>query len=1086
MLSKTACRGRACALVFLLFVSGGLFAQTVITGRVINNTDKQPVAGATIQVKGSKVATQSGTDGTFTLTSNKAVSAVVITVVGFNPETVDVSGRTVLGDIGLDITATSLNDVVVTGYTAQKKKDITGSVSVVNVENLKSVPAGTTESLLQGQASGVTVINSGVPGGGSTVRIRGITTIGSNDPLVLVDGTPGSLHDLDVNDIESIQVLKDAGAAAIYGVRGSNGVIIVTTKKGKPGKAKITYDGFVGTQRPLSGNVFNIANPQETGEAIWKSYTNDGLAPTHKQYGSGSSPVVPDYLTPTGVTGTTALTDPSTYALYSNQITKANKTGTDWFHEVFKPALIQSHTITASGGSDKSTYLFSFGYFDQKGTLIETYLKRYSARINTTFNIKDHIRVGENAYVFYKKNPGFTNQNEGNAVSYTYRESPIIPVYDIMGNYAGTNSKGLGNPENPVANMKRTHNNMGNDWQVSGNVFAEADLLKHITIRTQFGGNIDNYYYNSFSYTSYENAENNSNPNAFDENFGYNSSWTWTNTAKYVNTFAEDHAVSLVVGTEAIQSYGRAIQGRRGPYYLTDPASLTVDPSLWTLNFGPPAGQTTQNINGTPYQSAIYSLFGRLDYAFRDKYLISATLRRDGSSVFDKDHRFGYFPSVTAGWRISNESFMGNISWLNDLKIRGGWGKLGFIPSNLPSTNAFNLYSQSAANSYYDINGSSTSSVLGIYNNQLGNIETTWEQDITTNVGLDATILNNRLDLSIEWYNKSVSGLIFQPTAYTPNSGGGSPAYINSGDISNKGIDASVTYHANIGRDLKLNVNANLTSYKNQVKALPPGTKYLDRNSDGSSRIGAFTRLQPGQAVGAFFGYKVIGIFQDDAEAAKWNQPDAAKGRFKYADVNGRDANGNLTGTGDGKIDEADRTFFGNPNPDFTYGLTLSASYKNVLDLSVFFYGSQGADVMNYVRYWTDFPQVFDAAVSKDALYKSWSPENPGAKLAMLERSANFSNTTVLNSYYLENGSYLRCKSLMLGYTLPTSPLKQVGIDKLRIYVQAVNLFTITKYTGLDPELQGATLDDNSNFGIDLGNYPGNQKTYTVGVNLTF
>jgi len=1093
---KTNTLLRACLLACLVFLSYNLLAQkTTVAGRVVNNADKQPVVGATVQVKGTKTATVTSMDGTFSIDVTGSSAVLVISSIGYDRQEIPVSGRSKVGDIGLLISTSSLNEIVVTGYSAQKKKDITGSVAVINVNNMKAVPSGTAEALLQGQASGVTVINSGVPGGGSTVRIRGITSIGSNDPLVLIDGTPGSLHDLNINDVESIQVLKDAGAAAIYGVRGSNGVLIVTTKKGRPGKARITYDGFYGTQRPLSGNVFNIATPQETANAYWLEYQNDGLTPAHPQWGNGAQPVLPDYITPSaGKTGD-PLTDPSTYKLYTNQITKINKSGTDWFHEVFKPASIQSHTVSASGGGEKSAYYFSVGYFNQQGTAIETYLKRYSARINTVFNVKDHIRIGENAYVLYRQAPGFTNQNEGNPVSYTYRESPAIPVYDIMGNYAGTNSKGFGNPQNPVANSKRTHYNLNNNWQMNGNVFAEVDFLKHFTARTSFGGNVENIYTTSFSYTAYENAENNTNPNAYVENSIYKSSWTWTNTLKYTNVFAEKHSVSVLGGIEAIQSNARGLTGRRGPYYLTNPNNLTVDPNLWTIDFGPPNGQTNSSTvfnTGYPTQSALYSLFGRLEYSFNDKYIISATVRRDGSSILDVDHRFGVFPSFTAGWRISREDFMKDITWINDLKIRGGWGKLGFIPTNVPTTNAFNLFSQGAANSYYDINGTSNSSVLGIYNSQLGNKLATWEGDKVTNIGFDATILQNKLDLSVEWYNKAVDGLFFQAALPVTNSGGAKPPFINSGNISNKGIDASATYHGTVQKDFKFDVGVTFTTYRNKVESLPPGIKYYDRASSGSTRIGAFTRLQTGQPIGEFFGYKVIGLFQDAADVAKSPKQDAAApGRFKYADVNGS-----------GTVNDSDRTFFGNPNPKWSAGFTLNASYKN-FDFSMFLYANVGNDVINYVKYWTDFPQVFDAAISKTAVYGSAKlvnsagqptnindptarVANPGAKTPALERSANFSNTVTFNSYYMEKGSYLRCKSMMLGYTVPSATLKRFGIDRLRVYVQAVNLFTITKYTGLDPELQGSTLSDNSNFGIDQGNYPGNQRNYNVGVNLSF
>jgi TonB-linked SusC/RagA family outer membrane protein len=1083
MLAKiTALKG--VLLLFSLIVTTAVMAQRKVQGRV-TGPDSKPIYGATVAVKGTNVATSTSTDGNYSLTLPVNSGVLVFSYVGYEVAEVNISGNTNLTDVSVVMKpqTTSLNEVVVTGYSSQRKKDITGSVSVVNVNNLKVIPSGTTESLLQGQASGVTVINSGVPGGGSNVRVRGITSIGSTDPLVIIDGTPGSLHDLNVNDIESIQVLKDAGAASIYGVRGSNGVIVVTTKKGRPGKAKVSYDAYYGTQRPLK-NGFNIASPQETVNAIWSEYKNDGINPSSLvpgpaagQFGNGATPVIPDYITPTAGSSANPLTADATYKLYTNQITKTNKTGTDWFHEIFQPAPIQSHSVSVSGGSDKSSYLFSLGYFNQQGTLIETYLKRYSARLNTVFNIKDNIRIGENLYAFYKQSPGFGNLNEGNAISYTYRESPLIPIYDTRGNYAGSNSKGFGNPQNPVANQQRTHLNKSNDWQLNGNAFAEVDFLKHFTARTSFGGTVDNYYFSSFSYTQYENAENNTNPNAFAENFGYNTGWTWTNTLRYSNIFLQKHSVTVLVGSEAIKSYGRAIQGRRGGYFITNPGNLTVDPNLWTLNFGPPSGQTTGNINGTPYQSSLYSLFGRLDYGYNDKYLVSATVRRDGSSIFAEKYRFGVFPSFTGAWRVSHEKFMEGLTWLNDLKLRGGWGKLGSL-SNTIATNAFSLYNQTAANSYYDIFGNSTSSTLGIYASQQGNEKASWEEDIITNIGFDATIMKNKLDISLEWYKKDISGLLFR--ANLPAVAGGATApFINAGNIKNTGIDASATYHGTV-KDLRFDVTGTFTSYKNSVVSLPPGIQYYDRNSAGSTRIGAFSRIKPGEALGAFFGYQQIGIFQSAAEVASSpTQAGAAPGFLKFKDISGP------AGKPDGVIDVNDRTFFGNPNPKFTYGLNLAATYKN-FDFSMFLYGVSGNDVINYVKYWLDFPQVFDAAIGKDVAVNSWTPTNTGAKIPMLSRRANFSTSTSFSSYYMEKGSYLRCKSLIIGYTLPTSVLRRFGIDRVRFYGQAVNLFTITKYTGLDPELTGSNLSDNTNFGIDFGNYPANQKGYNIGINLLF
>lgn len=1062
-----------CVVFLGLFLNLTAFAQTKITGKVIGSDDKMPVIGASVKIKGSTAGAVTDINGSFTL-AVKATDALIISYIGYDTQEVTVGAGSNMV-INLHPASKALNEVVVTGYNSQRKKDITGAVSVVNVSNLKAVPSGSTESLLQGQASGVTVVSSGAPGSASNIKIRGITSVGSTDPLVIVDGTPGSLHDLNVNDIQSIQVLKDAGSAAIYGVRGSNGVVIVTTKKGKNGVPSITYDAYYGTQRPNSKG-WNLANPTETANAIWQEYKNDNLAPVHKQYGSGDQPVIPDYITPAAGKNGDPNTDPSTYALYSNQITKASKEGTDWFHEIFKPAPIQSHSLSVSGGTEKSNYLFSLGYLDQQGTLIETYLKRYSVRINTGFKVKDHIRMGENLYAFYKQNPGYTNLpgvNSTNAINASYRIPTIIPVYDIMGNYAGGGSQSLGNAPNPVAIQQRTKDYKNSDWQISGNAYAEVDFLRKFTARTSFGGTVDYFYNNAFVFTGYENAENSTNPNSYLENYGFSTNWTWTNTINYKDNFGK-HNINVLIGSEAIKNIGNAVGASRGNYYLTNPNNLTVDPNLWTLNFGESSTQTNSNIvnpsgQQTPYQLALYSLFGRFDYNYNDRYLLSGTLRRDGASVFATNQRYGFFPSVTGGWRISAEDFMKNISWLNDLKIRGGWGKLGSI-SNINATNAFTLYGQGAVLSYYDINGSSNSSAQGLYISQFGNPNTSWEEDIITNIGFDATIIKNKIDMSFEVYKKSINGLLF-PAALPSTAGGASAPFVNSGNIENKGIDAAITYHGAFSSDFKIDFTGTFTTYDNKVVSLPKGTAYIDVGSGGSSTT--YSRLQPGHPVGAFFGYKVMGLFQSAAEVSSAPTQDAAApGRFRYQDVNG-----------DGKIDASDRTFFGNPNPKFTTGLNIGASYKN-FDFLVFLYASVGNDVLNIIRSSTDFPQQFDVAISKDAVYNSWTPDRPNAKVPMLERSSNFSNTT-FSSYYDESGSYLRCKTMVLGYTIPAAKLKKAGIEKLRVFIQGTNLFTVTKYTGLDPELPGSNTSSTL-FGIDGGAYPANQKTFTAGVNVSF
>ena len=1087
---KTGLHKFSFMLMGLLFLSCAVFAQRTITGKVINKATQQPVANATVRVRGSVEATQTDNSGAFSLNVQKNGGELEITSIGYETIVIPVAGKTDIGMVQLAISIGNLNEVFVTGYTSQKKKDITGAVSIVNVADMKATPSGSTEALLQGQAAGVTVTTTGAPGGAALVNIRGITSSGNSSPLVLIDGVPGSMHDINANDIQSLQVLKDAGGAAIYGVRGSNGIIIITTKKGT-GAPKVSYDGLVGTQRPLSKS-WDLANPTQTGIAKWAQYFNDGLTPSDPQYGSGATPVVPYYITPTAGAQGAPNTDLADYNLYTNHITKAAQNGNNWFNDIFKPALIQQHNISLSGGAAKSSYFMSFNYLDQQGTLIETSLKRYSVRINTDFSLADdHIHVGENAFVFYKTNPGYLNApgvNSTNSINAAYQLPNIIPVYDIAGNYAGGISQGLGNASNPVAIQDRQANNQNRTYQVVGNVFAQVEFLRHFTLRTSAGGTFDNYFYNGFATTPYENAENNTAANLYTETYGQNSSLIWTNTINYGNTIGK-HTFSALGGVEYIYNTGQGNNTTRGNYYITDSSNLTVSPNLWTLNFGQASTQTNNSSivgdNGitTPYQQAIFSVFGRLDYNYDQKYYLSATLRSDNSSVFVPAQRNGIFPSVSAAWAISQESFMSELTWLNQFKIRGSWGKMGSL-NNINPTNAYTLFGQQVNQSYYDINGTSQNPVAGLYTSQYGNPNTTWEQDIITDVGFDASFMNNRFDLSFDWYKKLVSGLLFVPVVPSTN-GGALVPFTNSGDVQNTGIDLALTYHGTVNKDLKFDITGTFTSYNNKVVSLPSGTLYFNEP------VGAQTitsRIQPGHPLGEFYGYQVIGLFQSADDVAKSpTQQDAAPGRFKYADVNK-----------DGKIDGNDRTFFGNPNPTFTAGLNISVNYKN-FDLYTFFYTQVGNKIINNVKSSTDFPQLFGNQISTDVAVNSarlvnagGQPTNindptahvanPGTNVPLLEKSANFSNSAVFNSYEMESGSFLRCRNLTIGYSFMSNTLKRMHFDKLRIYVQALNLFTITKYSGLDPELNPGT---NTAFGYDNGVYPNNQKTYNLGVSLT-
>ncbi len=1084
MFKSLLLKGRTiCLLLCCLVSSLVVTAQTKHTGKVIGSDDKQPIVGASVRIKGTNTGAVTDVNGDFTLTIS-AGNVLEISYIGYTTKQVTVQSTSFL-TISLDPVNNSLNEVVVTGYQTQVKKDISGSVATVDVTDAKKIPSTSSEQLLQGQASGVTVINSGAPGAASTVFIRGISNFGNTTPLYVIDGVQtGDMSLVNPNDIESISVLKDAGAAAIYGVSGGNGVVVVTTKKGKAGKTTISYDGYYGTQQPLSGNVWHLMNPEQQSQLAFTAGDKatealypggPGVIPTYGYHGSTAAGSF-------GVAGVTS--DPTILQYYHFDAANpgndfliqkfATGSGTDWFHSIFSAAPEQQHTITASGGSDKSNYLFSLNYVNQTGTLLNTYERRYTARLNTNFS-KGPIRIGETGFVSYRENNGGYNgsqQNEGGSIAYTYREMPIIPVFDVAGNYGGgydgPGGEPLGNGSNPYAIQAEQSTNNAHFVYVQGNVFAEADFAKYFTIRTSFGGLLFNQYYWSLSYNPYQDYESHTNPNGASENEQIVAHSNWTNLLTYKETFGK-HNVKVLAGYEQKISSGREL-------HATNTTLFSLDPNYVQIGDG--------TVSAPPY-SVIYqptgtqSIFGKLDYTYDDKYILGATIRRDGYSLFYTGQQWGTFPSVSLAWRIQQEDFLKNVSWLNDLKIRGSYGEAG-NNGNIGGSNAYSSYNSGQGASYYGIGGGINSITQGFYQQQNGNPKVTWETDKITNIGFDASLFNH-LDLTVEWYKKAVSGLLFTlPLPATV--GGANPPVVNVGDIENKGFDISATYHDRLSKDLSFSITANITTYKNTITKESGTSNFFDT---GSSRDNPIVRDQVGQPVGEFFGLQTAGIYQSDAAAKTGaTYSGAAAGSFIYKDVNG-----------DGKIDLTDRTFIGNPNPDFTYGLNANLTYKH-FDLSVVFYGSQGNQDFNYVKYWTDFYSTFQGGKNLDlynkaAVVQGGVVTNPGATLPAASYSQAFGSSTV-SSFYVENGSFLKCRVLQVGYTFSPELLKAIGFDKLHVYVQGTNLFTITKYTGLDPELvpslanQGNGSTASAAFGIDYGAYPANQKQFIAGVNLTF
>ncbi|MDQ0107569.1 TonB-linked SusC/RagA family outer membrane protein [Chitinophaga terrae (ex Kim and Jung 2007)] len=1046
---------------------------------IIRDEKGNPIVGVTVRISGTSLGTVTNADGYFSLTApGKSSDQLEVSFIGYESQQIAIGGRQTI-NITMKEGASALSEIVVTGYTTQKKKDLTGAVAVVDVENLRKQPTAQVTEQLQGQASGVTVIGSGQPGEAPQIRIRGVNTFGTNSPLYVVDGVPTTdISDLNPNDVANLQILKDAGAASIYGSRASNGVVIITTRRGS-GKVKVAYDGYYGRQYPKRGNVWNTLNPQEQAELRWLAYTNSGADPGTPQYGHGAKPVIPDYILPSGAMEGDPAVDPSKYYVNPNytdlndynkfyQIVRANKAGTDWYHEVFRPAPITSHNIAVSGGGEKGNYLFSMNYFNQQGTLMNTYLRRYTIRSNTQYNISDHIRVGENLAYSITENPSVEINSADAAIGHAMREQSIIPVYDIKGNFAGSAGDALGDAMNPVAMMARTRNNKGLNTRLFGNVYGEVDFLNNFTIRTSFGGEVVSGWSHSFTFPQYENKEN-STFNSYSEGANNSHNWTWTNTLTFHKTFRGEHDLKIIAGTEAFDARSRSVGGTTKDYFTFD----DYFPDLST-------GTGVQTNYSNREQEGLFSILGRVDYSYKDKYLISATLRRDGSSKFI-NNPYGTFPAVSAGWRISQEPFMKKATWISDLKLRGGWGIMG-NQLNLGVNNGYFLYGGNRSSTYYDLAGVNNGLTAGFAGFQIGNPDAKWESDINANIGIDASLFNGKLDLSVDYYRKDIKDLLYNPEL--PGLAGTAPQpFVNIAQMKNEGLDLSVGWHSNLTKDLQLTATGTFTTYKNKIIKIADGVDYFDsdgRRFDGSNII----RNAVGQPVSSFFGYKIVGFWNEQSEIdaadklAKESTKDNSAiyqegeglGRFRYQDTNN-----------DGIITPEDRTFLGNPNPDFSYGLNIGLAYKG-FDFSIFFFGTHGNQIWNNVRWWRDFYPSFESAKSKTALYDSWRPDHKNAKAPIQEVDGSTSTQNVPNSYMVENGSYLRAKNLLLGYTLPSKWLSRYHVQKLRIYIQAANLFTITKYSGLDPEIGGSDITD---FGVDEGAYP-NQRQYLIGINLGF
>lgn len=1033
--------------ILVAFCQMQTFAQEQkVTGRVVG-PDNKPIAGASVTIGGTQTGTVTDEDGNFSITAPKG-SSLLVTSVNFNDQVIKVDGRSVVNVSLVAGNSAGLDEVIVTGYTAQRKKDIVGAVAVVDVGALKAVPSGSAVSALQGQAAGVNVINNGSPGTTSQLTVRGITGF-SNNVLVLIDGVQGDINSIPAIDVESIQVLKDASAAAIYGARGSNGVIIVTTKKGKSGAPQVVYDSYYNLQMPRSLDKLDLLNTEEWG-AIYRElvpgtevFANGGIADFTWRNNTGQKGV--------GNTGDPNV-DPSKYSLNpkngnNNYIIQPvmNQEGGAMYDAITRTALMMQHNVTASGGNDRANYLLSLGYIDQQGTIINTYMRRYNARINTTFKIRDNIRIGENLNLQYRNNPPGVSANGGfGPIETAINTVPMQPLYDIAGNFAGTfasaNTGEGGDRGNAFADASNLYNNRNREYGINGNVFLEIDFLKHFMFKTVFGGSINNFYRQEYSPRKYWARDGASADNLSDYS-GFNTLAQWTNTVQYKNEIGK-HNINVLVGTEAIENKFRQLYGYGENFLLNTPEYLVLQSAAVR-----PRAPSNGNGNALDYvgETALASLIGRLEYQYNEKYLATFSARRDGFSSFGKDNRYGNFYSVGLGWRISSEDFMKNVGWVNDLKLRASYGELG-NNQGIRTTNAYSTFALSPQYSFYDINGTNNSLVTGYYPLTSGNSKTSWETNKQFNIGFDASLFNNKIDMSVEYFVKKTEGLL--RAIGTPSTAGEAVApFINFGNIENKGVDLNLQYNARFSSDFTMNFGVNFTTYKNMIKALPdPG--YFDEDR---------VRQEAGFPVGSWYGYKIIGIFREQKDLDESAvQQSKELGVWRYQDTDGNDT-----------INQFDRVHLGDPNPDFTIGLNIRGNWKN-FDFQATFYSAVGQDVWNGLNEnLASWESVQGARGGK--VRDAWSPTNPNGTWKKAQTNRNFSNSSDPNDQYIEKGSFVRLRNLQIGYTFTGAGLKRAGLGNVRVFVGGTNLFLITKYSGLDPEIYAS--GDRGQNGTDAGAY---------------
>ncbi|RCH55431.1 SusC/RagA family TonB-linked outer membrane protein [Mucilaginibacter hurinus] len=1004
--------------VLCLLLINRAYAQNVtVSGTVTDATTGETLIGVSVAVKSTQTGAQTGPDGTFSI-SAPANGELTFSYIGYTTQTVAINGRTTI-DVKLAAAANELQQVVVVGYGTQRKLDVTGSVAQVSGDDIAKQPSTNAVSSLQGRVAGVQITNSGAPGASPQVRIRGVGTVyGDPNPLYVVDGVWfNDISFLNPNDIESISVLKDASSQAIYGVRAANGVLLVTTRKGK-GKPSINYSGYAG----------------------WQTVTHQPKLASGTEYAT----LINELNRVSAPTAPLTFADPASFGR-----------GTEWMNVVLRSAFTTKHDVTVSGSSDKSSYSFSGGYFKQEGVVRGNDYDRITAHLQQDVQATNFLKLGYNVVLQGSK----SKDVPGDMIYKAFTAAPIVPVYYDDGSYGDPNDFPIGSSTNNPQAALDFFNQRSRNYRATGNIYAEAKFTDYLKFRTSFGGEFGQNEVLGYNPVYKATATQFNEVSDLSVSRSDVRNIIWENTLTFEKSFG-DHRITALAGHSAqrYKSYFINATAMGVPYTTDADLYLTLGPATIKGPDGKdmPAKTVADGGDITTFQS----FFGRINYAFKDKYLLNVSLRRDGSSKFIGDQRYGVFPSIGAGWVISNEDFMKDQKIFDNLKLRGSWGKIGnaSVPNNLATQTVKQDGSFVAIIGGVPLTGANLTTIVPPY--------VYWERGVGTDIGVEMAFLNNRLTFEADFYNKETEQAIFNLPILASLGTSNSFLIGNQATYRNRGFEFAATWRDTKSKDFSYSISGNFSINNNKVSSTVTGANPIYGGGAASTGGGLATRTIVGQPIGQFYGYVVEGIFQNAAEISSSPQSsDAKPGDFRYADLNN-----------DGKIDpKDDRTVIGNPNPKYLFGLNTTFNYKQ-FDLTVDIQGVAGVDVYNAVKGLRFGAENF----TKDFFDNRWHGE--GTSNSYPSAAIGGGRNYLPNSYFVESGSYIRVRNLQLGYNLPERLTSKIFAKRLRVFANAQNAFNFFGYKGFNPEVSGGTP---GNFGIDNGVYP-IYATYNFGVNVTF